>query len=95
MFVFAVPHPCRRLDRPCLTAHGAGRDGRYHGRGKYVGSQRGSDEYDGEWRFDTWDAALEALPVAQLPPRPVKNTWDWNLLTQRGPFFFSRPPPLI
>ena len=23
---------------------------------------------DGEWRFNTWDAALEALPVAQLPP---------------------------
>ena len=47
-----------------------------------------------EWRFITWDEELEAWPVGQLPPRPVKNTWNWNLLTQQGPFF-SRPPPLV
>ena len=47
-----------------------------------------------EWRFITWDEELEAWPVGQLPPRLVKNTWNWNLLTQQGPFF-SRPPPLV
>ena len=47
-----------------------------------------------EWRFNTWDGGLEAQPVAQLSPRPVKSTWNWNLLTQRGPIF-SRTPPLV
>ena len=45
-----------------------------------------------EWRFITWEEELEARLVDQPPPCPVKNTWNWNLLTQRGPFF-NRPPP--
>ena len=47
-----------------------------------------------EWRFITWEEELEARPVGQPPPCPVKNTWNWNLLTQRGPFF-SLPPPRV
>ena len=47
-----------------------------------------------EWRFITWEEELEARPVVQPPPCPVRNTWKWNLLTQRGSFF-SRPPPRV